>query len=76
MKSKSEKPQDIKNFEALVGLMLSTSIVHPIDFPDDLWLEFQDLPNERRYGHDYIIKRSIIQLYLILHLVRDFIIFE
>ena len=37
VKSKGEKTQDIKNFEALVGLMLSTSRVHPIDFPDDVF---------------------------------------
>ncbi|RVX17876.1 hypothetical protein CK203_004002 [Vitis vinifera] len=32
VKSKSEKPQDIKNFEALVGLMLATSRAQPVDF--------------------------------------------
>ncbi|RVW86255.1 hypothetical protein CK203_043281 [Vitis vinifera] len=39
VKSKGEKAQDIKNFEALVGLMLSTSRVHPVDFPDDVFGE-------------------------------------
>ncbi|KAL6346950.1 hypothetical protein AAG906_006010 [Vitis piasezkii] len=39
VKSKGEKTQDIKNFEALVGLMLSTSRVQPIDFPDDVFGE-------------------------------------
>ena len=39
VKSKGEKAQDIKNFEALVGLMLSTSRVQPIDFPDDVFGE-------------------------------------
>ena len=34
VKSKGEKPQDIKNFETLVGLMLSNTRVHPIDFPN------------------------------------------
>ncbi|KAL6329814.1 hypothetical protein AAG906_037526 [Vitis piasezkii] len=37
VKSKGEKAQDIKNFEALVSLMLSTSRVHPVDFPDDVF---------------------------------------
>ncbi|RVW82878.1 hypothetical protein CK203_038387 [Vitis vinifera] len=39
VKSKGEKAQDIKNFEALVGLMLSTSRVHPVNFPDDVFGE-------------------------------------
>ncbi|XP_034690497.1 uncharacterized protein LOC117918080 [Vitis riparia] len=39
VKSKSEKPQDIKNFEALVGLMLATSRAQPIDFPNDVFGE-------------------------------------
>eukprot|EP00261_Vitis_vinifera_P032239 XP_019073482.1 PREDICTED: uncharacterized protein LOC100854224 isoform X1 [Vitis vinifera] len=39
VKSNGEKAQDIKNFEALVGLMLSTSRVHPVDFPDDVFGE-------------------------------------
>ena len=39
MKSKSEKPQDVKNFEALVGLMLATSRAQPIDFPNDVFGE-------------------------------------
>ena len=39
MKSKSEKPQDIKNFEALVGLMLATSRAQPVDFPNDVFGE-------------------------------------
>ena len=37
--SKGEKTQNIKNFDALVGLMLSTSRVQPIDFPDDIFGE-------------------------------------
>ncbi|KAL6340566.1 hypothetical protein AAG906_010474 [Vitis piasezkii] len=37
VKSKSEKPQDIKNFEALVGLMLATSRAQPIDFLNDVF---------------------------------------
>ncbi|RVW11848.1 hypothetical protein CK203_085684 [Vitis vinifera] len=39
VKSKGEKPQDMKNFETLVGLMLSTSRTHPINFPDDVFGE-------------------------------------
>ncbi|KAL6334783.1 hypothetical protein AAG906_021547 [Vitis piasezkii] len=39
VKSKSEKPQDVKNFEALVGLMLATSRAQPIDFPNDVFGE-------------------------------------
>ncbi|RVX02468.1 hypothetical protein CK203_031127 [Vitis vinifera] len=39
VKSKSEKPQDVKNFEALVGLMLATSRTQPIDFPNDVFGE-------------------------------------
>ncbi|RVW84609.1 hypothetical protein CK203_048117 [Vitis vinifera] len=37
VKSKDEKPQDMKNFETLVVLMLSTSRTHPINFPDDVF---------------------------------------
>ena len=36
---KGEKTQNIKNYEALVGLMLSTSRVQPIDLPDDVFSE-------------------------------------
>ncbi|RVW13108.1 hypothetical protein CK203_108685 [Vitis vinifera] len=39
VKFKSEKPQDIKNFEALVGLMLATSRTEPINFPNDVFGE-------------------------------------
>ncbi|RVW19194.1 hypothetical protein CK203_093865 [Vitis vinifera] len=39
VKSKSEKTQDIKNFEAFVGLMLATSRAQPIDFPNDVFGE-------------------------------------
>eukprot|EP00261_Vitis_vinifera_P021375 XP_010652578.2 PREDICTED: uncharacterized protein LOC104879870 [Vitis vinifera] len=39
VKSKGEKPQDMKIFETLVGLMLSTSRTHPINFPDDVFGE-------------------------------------
>ena len=37
IKSKGEKPQDIKNFETLVGLMLTNTRVFPIDFPNDVF---------------------------------------
>ncbi|RVW69555.1 hypothetical protein CK203_059353 [Vitis vinifera] len=39
VKSKGEKPQDMKNFETLVGLMLSTSRAYPINFPEDVFGE-------------------------------------
>ncbi|KAL6321683.1 hypothetical protein AAG906_031192 [Vitis piasezkii] len=39
VKSKSEKPQDVKNFESLVGLMLASSRAQPIDFPNDVFGE-------------------------------------
>ncbi|RVW49610.1 hypothetical protein CK203_076737 [Vitis vinifera] len=39
VKSKGEKPQDMKIFETLVGLMLSTSRTHPINFPNDVFGE-------------------------------------
>ena len=39
VKSKSEKPQDVKNFEALVGLMLATSRAQSIDFLNDVFGE-------------------------------------
>nr|CAN83829.1 hypothetical protein VITISV_038975 [Vitis vinifera] len=39
VRSKGEKTQDIKNFEVLVGLMLSTLRVQPIDFLDDVFGE-------------------------------------
>ncbi|KAL6345063.1 hypothetical protein AAG906_013546 [Vitis piasezkii] len=39
VKSKGEKPQDMKNFETLVGLILSTSRAYPINFPDDVFGE-------------------------------------
>ncbi|WJZ84537.1 hypothetical protein VitviT2T_004137 [Vitis vinifera] len=39
VKSKGEKPQDMKNFETLVGLMLSTSRTHPVNFLDDVFGE-------------------------------------
>ncbi|KAL6348548.1 hypothetical protein AAG906_013168 [Vitis piasezkii] len=39
VKSKGEKPQDMKIFETLVGLMLSTSRAYPINFPEDVFGE-------------------------------------
>ncbi|KAL6326223.1 hypothetical protein AAG906_001618 [Vitis piasezkii] len=41
VKSKGEKPQDMKNFETLVGLILSTSRAYPINFPEDVFESFK-----------------------------------
>ncbi|RVW68988.1 hypothetical protein CK203_058575 [Vitis vinifera] len=41
VKSKSEKPQDVKNFEALVGLMLAPLRAQPIDFPNDVFVALE-----------------------------------
>ncbi|RVW93716.1 hypothetical protein CK203_043419 [Vitis vinifera] len=41
VKSKSEKPQDIKNFEALFSLMLATSRAQPRNFPNDVFVALE-----------------------------------